>query len=339
MVSFRINDHKIRGAFREKVAILRQNSFLIPMKILADYLIHLIEYAHCKGLPNSGITRPAPQTLIPLNTYVEAYEHYFRAANDPYFGLRFGYFLNLKALGSVYEISLTTTCLEQTLEIWQSYVNRVFPILQIHLRKDADSLTMHLTTKLQNPAIQYHILDTVFTFMYRELRLMLGQEKVIVRVPYEDLGEYASWYQTEILPGSDHQFQFELALLNHSINEKRRQSFALLLPSFLSLLHQSNHTYHPFTLAVRTMILNMSDPVLPTLDQVASQFILTPRTLQRRLKDEGISFRDLCNNIKQELYNYLKKGNHLKTGELALLLGYSRTSSLIHAIQHWEAAH
>jgi len=326
---------KLGGSKSKK--LLFCDKTLLLMEILADYLIHLMEYAHCKGLPNSGIARPESQSLIPLKTYTEAYEHYFHQANDPYFGLHFGYFLNLKALGSVYEISLTTNCLEQTLELWQVYVNRVFPILQIHLQKDGHYLTMHLTTHLQNPQIQYHILDTVFTFMYRELRLMLGQEKVIVKVPYKDLKAYEYWYQTEILTAPDHQFQFEATLLDHSINEKRRQSFALILPSFLNLLHQSNHTYHPFTLAVRTMILNMSDPVLPTLDQVASQFILTPRTLQRRLKSEGISFRGLCNDIKRELYNYLKKGNHLKTGELALLLGYSRTSSLIHAIQHWES--
>ena len=45
------------------------------------------------------------------------------------------------------------------------------------------------------------------------------------------------------------------------------------------------------------MILNMCAPEPPAFGQVAKQFAISERTFQRRLMEEGFSFRDLLVDI------------------------------------------
>ena len=80
----------------------------------------------------------------------------------------------------------------------------------------------------------------------------------------------------------------------------------------------------------------MCNPELPTLKQVSIQFSLTERTLQRRLKTEQTSFRNITNEIKRTLSNYLKKGKDIKTEDIAFTLGYSSSSSFLHANKKWQ---
>lgn len=78
---------------------------------------------------------------------------------------------------------------------------------------------------------------------------------------------------------------------------------------------------------------------LPTgdcnLDQVAAMVDLHPRVLQNRLNDCGESFRDLLQNVRQELaYEHLQNSDVSLT-ELALNLGYSEASALSRSFKSW----
>ena len=94
--------------------------------------------------------------------------------------------------------------------------------------------------------------------------------------------------------------------------------------------------YGKFSRQVRGMILNMCKPELPTFEQVAQQFPISQRSFQRKLRQEGLSFRRIADDIKKELSFYLSEGNQLKTLEIAYLLGYSEASAYLHAVKRWE---
>jgi len=64
------------------------------------------------------------------------------------------------------------------------------------------------------------------------------------------------------------------------------------------------------------MILSMCNPALPTFDQVAKQFPLSNRTIQRKLTTEGLSFRRITGDIKKELSNYLIKRQSIQTQDI-----------------------
>jgi AraC-like DNA-binding protein len=73
----------------------------------------------------------------------------------------------------------------------------------------------------------------------------------------------------------------------------------------------------------------------PDRAQLASTLHLSERTLQRRLADEGCSYKQLLNDTRQQLAErYLSSGD-LPAAEIALLLGYSEPSVFFRAFRQW----
>lgn len=88
---------------------------------------------------------------------------------------------------------------------------------------------------------------------------------------------------------------------------------------------------------VRSRIIRLlpSGPV----DQraVARSLNLTLRTMQRRLKEEGVTFRELLDRTRRQLADEYRKDSTLSSSELAYLLGFSEPSSLRRATKRWHS--
>jgi AraC-like DNA-binding protein len=73
----------------------------------------------------------------------------------------------------------------------------------------------------------------------------------------------------------------------------------------------------------------------PKLADVARKVALSPRTLQRRLKEQGLDFKGLVDDTRRRFsLNYLKDPQHTLT-EIAYLLGYSEVSAFNRAFKRW----
>jgi AraC-like DNA-binding protein len=68
---------------------------------------------------------------------------------------------------------------------------------------------------------------------------------------------------------------------------------------------------------------------------VARKIALSPRTLQRRLKEQSLDFKGLVDDTRRRFsLNYLKDPQHTLT-EIAYLLGYSEVSAFNRAFKRW----
>lgn len=68
---------------------------------------------------------------------------------------------------------------------------------------------------------------------------------------------------------------------------------------------------------------------------VARQLALSPRTLQRRLTDEGISYRQLLEDARKEAAGRLISESSLAICEIAFLVGYSEPGPFHRAFKRW----
>ena len=69
---------------------------------------------------------------------------------------------------------------------------------------------------------------------------------------------------------------------------------------------------------------------------VASALNLSRRSLQRRLNEEGVSFRELADATRRNLAQQYFKDTSLSSAEIAYLLGFSEASSLSRALRRWK---
>jgi len=74
----------------------------------------------------------------------------------------------------------------------------------------------------------------------------------------------------------------------------------------------------------------------PEIREVAKELGVSDRTLQRRITEEGTSFRAILSHARRELaHDYLEQRT-LSVGEIAYLLSYEDQSSFFRAFQEWE---
>lgn len=87
---------------------------------------------------------------------------------------------------------------------------------------------------------------------------------------------------------------------------------------------------------VRQLLLGSLGMVC-SLEDVALALALSPRSLRRRLNDEGHSFRDVLETERKQLAAHLLSSHSMTQDEMALHLGYSDTASFTRAFRRWYA--
>jgi AraC-like DNA-binding protein len=72
-----------------------------------------------------------------------------------------------------------------------------------------------------------------------------------------------------------------------------------------------------------------------SIQAVARQLIVSPRTLQRQLQDEGTSFQAVLTNTRERLARRYLADEELTTAQIAYLLAYDDTNSFYRAFRRW----
>ncbi len=101
------------------------------------------------------------------------------------------------------------------------------------------------------------------------------------------------------------------------------------------VLMQSTESRRGITALVRSKLFRDSG-VFPTLPDVAADLGIHPRTLRRRLAEEGTSFRALWNEARSTVAVDLLRNVGLTVEEVSTRLGYTEVSTFSHAFKRWH---
>ena len=74
----------------------------------------------------------------------------------------------------------------------------------------------------------------------------------------------------------------------------------------------------------------------PAMEDIADVLRLSPRTLQRRLKDDGFSYQRVLEEARRHLARHYLAHSHLDLNDAAFLLGYNDAASFVRAFRAWE---
>ena len=74
---------------------------------------------------------------------------------------------------------------------------------------------------------------------------------------------------------------------------------------------------------------------LPTINQLADNFYISPRTLSRRLSSTGINYRDLVAEMKRESAEHMLANTEMLISTIAKELGYTDKSNFSKAFKSW----
>ena len=76
----------------------------------------------------------------------------------------------------------------------------------------------------------------------------------------------------------------------------------------------------------------------PNLERIAARLAVSPRTLERRLKNDGTSYRALLEETRSRFAVAYLRNRRQSLSEIAFLLGYSEVSAFNRAFKRWTGS-
>ena len=196
-----------------------------------------------------------------------------------------------------------------------------------------------LWSKLQ-PETAMQAVDQAMSGTLNVFKLLSGKKIVPVKV---ELGVRSKNHQPEYerVFGASVRFKKEnnrLCFTPDQLSIPVLSSDKNLFAIFNSLLAQRKKelkNQNPLTHEINQLLRQVYQFKAPTLEAMAVQLNLVSRTLQRKLEEEGTSYRDLVLDMRQDLSKQLLKVNDSKVKSIANMLGYADVSSFRRAFKKW----
>jgi len=93
---------------------------------------------------------------------------------------------------------------------------------------------------------------------------------------------------------------------------------------------------HTFMDAVRAAVTRRMSGERPSVEKIARELSVSPRTLQRRLEEHGVSYQTLLDEVRHTTALRLLQAKEVDMSEVAFLLGFEELNSFTRAFRGWE---
>lgn len=297
----------------------------------------------CKAIGVTRETLEDPKAIATLDQCIKAWEQALHYTKDPFLGLHLGEMTSPGLVGMVgYFMESSPDLLtafhnlvefKHLVDSDPSYVEIRGDEFIYHM--DADPLWNEIS-----PETARHVVEHGFSTIPNFIRLLCGKAvyplRVHTRFPRpRDTREYVRILKTEPVFDQDSDYMvfkmsdMRLPLISH--NPVLNAIFKELLEKEIAGMGTSA----TFSDEVRRVILKKFSAAIPQLAEVAASLNITPRTLQRRLREEGVTFQSIVEKVKSELAISLLKKPNLTVNEIAYKLGYMEPNVFRRAFKKW----
>ena len=128
---------------------------------------------------------------------------------------------------------------------------------------------------------------------------------------------------------------FDESALSRPFTTHNADLLAMLVPGLEAAL-EASVTARSIADDVKTALQRRMCGERPSVDKVAAEIHVSPRTLQRRLGELGTSYQALLDDVRRETARRLLGATDLDAGEVAFLLGFEELNSFTRAFAGWE---
>lgn len=150
----------------------------------------------------------------------------------------------------------------------------------------------------------------------------------------KDISPYSQFFKAPLVFGAEQNaLVFASSWLDRRLSEADPELHRLLQKQIDTL--QTKHE-GDFPELVRSVLRTAILAGYANSDQVASLFSIHHRTLSRRLKDFGTSFRELLDDMRFEIARQMLKDTAMEVGQIAAALDYADASAFTRAFRRWS---
>ncbi|ALJ04871.1 hypothetical protein APS56_06940 [Pseudalgibacter alginicilyticus] len=263
-------------------------------------------------------------------------------SGDELIGLRFGATMQIAALDAVGQIIQTSNTVKDALLQAASLIHLFTDMFSMQLIDNGEtfSIVLKKNKKFKNyPNTFNQMGDFLMAFTLHELDglLLKSLHPIKAEMPTfkaEHLPIYDEILNCPIQKKESYLLEFDNKYLNTRIITANHDLQKLLLKHVESK-ENSYEGKKEFSAAIFNFLTANSYLFSISVEFVASNFNMSVRTLQRKLKEEGVSYIQIVEEVKKSLaIHYIQNGSS-SVKEIAHILGYAETSGFAKAFKKW----
>lgn len=194
----------------------------------------------------------------------------------------------------------------------------------------------------QHHPLYRHVVDSIFSGYFSFVPWLLGQQIPLSSVTFvydkpADVTAYEELFRCPVyFQQKENSIVASAKLLNIALTSSDQTIFTTLEKQAQKLLEDQRQSHQEdICLRLRDVILEVLPQQNESIEVVAKNLGMSPRTLQRKLRERATSYQQILNELRMELAcNYLRYSN-LAIREIAFMLGYQEQSSFHHAFKDW----
>ncbi len=323
------------------------------MTFSGRFVLNLIHFAGAQGvelnnlIPLTGHSQPELQDeelRLDAEVYNTIVEEIIFRTKDPYFGLHSGEQLNLSTAGLVAQITQTSRTVLEAMKYFCEFAMLGCRAIPMEMTMERDVYKLALVADplwhRQSPLATRQTIEGMLTFLIRAFNNLTLQQNYPLKIHFnwsrpEDTSEYQRVFKCPMeFDQHETAMFFESETVDQPTITANYELLGLLVTHAREKVEDITQA-RPFSQTVRFSILNMLDPDFPTIEAVAANLNLSVRTFQRKLKEEGFTYKALLEELKKEFARIYLRDAKLQISDVASLLNYSDTSAFTRSFKRW----
>lgn len=284
-----------------------------------------------------------PAARVPVERYAALYNLLNKELDDEAFGL-FSQPMRIGSFEFLCRSVITAPTLAEAMARSTRYLRLVLPDLAVSLQREGDEARLCIDEETAIPVGRVFAFEWLLRLLHGLCSWLVGRSIVLesVSFPYPrpaHVDDYAliytahSTFADPAMRAGSLVARFAANLLELPIrrDEAALQTFLVGAPGKLTTLYRRDRE---MVLRVRNCLRDALPEAMP-LAEVASHLHLSPRTLHRRLEDEGSSFQAIKDALRRDMAISRLSKTPQPIADIAADLGFADASAFYRAFVGW----
>lgn len=304
---------------------------------LRDLGHSVVAVLHTAGLPPNLFEQPRIQ--LSTTELFALWRAIGEITGDPIIGLRLGREERIERYDPVAIAGLCARDLADSLARLARYKRLTCPEIIDVTRRGDEWLVRFIWSEADTPEPD-ELLDVCFAWLLTIARRATADQidpaRVELRRSPRSTEEMERFYRAPIhFRAKENCLVFRASDMSRPFSTHNQELLAAIVPSLENELARRVEA-EALPEKVRQILKKRMAGKRPSLQDVGRELHMSPRTLQRRLTEGGISFQMLVQEARHELARNYLANSPLDLTETAYLLGFEDTNSFVRAFHSWE---
>lgn len=284
-----------------------------------------------------------PDERVPIRMVQALWREVVAATNDPYLSLRLGEMINPTAVGVLAYVMMHCPTLGKAIEKLCQYQDIACEGIQTVGQREGNQFRFLLSITCEDIIYPEHTLNSELVMYLAAMRALTGRHLTPTAVSFTyprpmDTTEHERVFAPAkpVFGAEETTLVLDAAWLDAPVLNANPGLFPLFEQHASELLRKLHE--RALVGRVKGEIVSLLKGEEPTLATVADRLAMGIRTLQLHLKEEGVTYQQLLDEVRHDLAIRHLREPYFSTTDIAYLLGFSEPSVFYRTFKKWTGS-